>query len=53
MESWYNEIETVILLSTLCNMKSFKKFSKLYHEPVLSTVWYLFSDNEIPTENLQ
>lgn len=45
MKSQYNEIETVIILPALHNMKSFKKHSELYRESVLSTVW-------CPAENL-
>lgn len=52
MKSQYNEIETVIILPALHNMKSFKKHGELYRQSVRSTVWCLFSNNEIPAENL-
>ena len=45
MKSQYKEIETVINLPALYNMKSFKKYSE-------RTVWCIFSNNEIPAENL-
>lgn len=49
MESQGNETENVIILSTLYNMKSFKKFS-VYCETVLSTILCIISNNEIPAE---